>query len=169
MLELMRGKWSLWVALTLNLALGACSGASKGGEQTVEGCIAQYAPDKGYDFASEAPICAAPPPPAPMPVCPAITPQSISEQCAAAGAPCDPNRFITRDAAMCIARLQGLSEGLSPWTAKLVFRADSKRPFWIISNVTMKDPGNCSSGGDDARIDAISGAVAEMGSWDSIC
>jgi hypothetical protein len=170
MLKPTRSRWNL-LALALNLglivALGACSDAAAW-QQTVQACITEYAPEKGYGFVSEPPICASPPPPAPMSECPPITPQTISAQCSAAGAPCDADQFITRDAAMCIARAQGLADGLSPWTASLVFRVDSKRPFWAIRNVTKQEPGNCARSGNVALIDAITGAVA-IGGWGEVC
>src|SRR5688572_9617759 len=70
-------------------------------------CRARFSAERGYGFASDPPICAAPPPPAPEPECPPATPESVAAECTAAGVECPPSRFVTRDAALCIARENG--------------------------------------------------------------
>jgi hypothetical protein len=153
------------------LAVAACSSSEQSGSSSgsIGGCKAEYSSEKGYGWLSDETGCVAAPPPAPQPECPLPTPESVAQQCEAAGAPCDATRFITRDAAICIARAQGLDPGLEPWTATLLFREDTRRPVWKIDSVLTVEPDNCSRGGQYVRIDAITGEPSAIGGWDEIC
>jgi len=114
-------------------------------------------------------MCTSPPPPAPEPVCEPPTPESIALECSTAGVTCDPDTFITREAAECVARLAGVEPGLEPWSVNLLFASDTLRPMWVIQNTTHQEPSNCSAGGQSIRIDAVSGEAEPISGWAGIC
>ena len=75
----------------------------------------------------------------------------------------DPAAFITRDAALCIAELAELEDGLEGHQAWLVFNHDELRPCWAVQNVLIDE--QFEGGGEVLLIDAISGEVLFEGQW----
>jgi hypothetical protein len=70
---------------------------------------------------------------------------------------------------MCIARGQGLEEGLAPWGATLQFDSADRRPVWTLTNVLSSDPGGCSESGELIQVDTLTGAASARSEWSSIC
>ncbi|MCA9708378.1 MAG: hypothetical protein KDK70_21190 [Myxococcales bacterium] len=160
--------------LGLSLAAPACDDddGDDGGyaSETAASCVAQNHPDDGHGWESDEAPCASGPPGSPPTECPAVTPQSIAEQCEADGAACDADAFITRDAAVCIAEADGLEEGLGPWEVQLVYQyGEVHRPVWSVSNTTLDDPSDCRKSGHTRTIDAETGEVLQSSSWMAIC
>jgi len=137
-----------------------------GAGDAVQACIDQNLPEDGHGYESDADDCAQPPPPEPPVDCPPVDPGVIQDECVADDNPC-PGTFISRDAALCIAELEGLEEGIAEWTASLVYNYSYHRPIWAVDNTTYED--ECESRGDGLAIDAVTGEVLDSYGWNSIC
>jgi hypothetical protein len=92
-----------------------------------------------------------------------------------AGRVCDSSRFMTAEAAICIAQAAGLEPGLQPAGTGLVYDFRFRRVAWGVSNLlydpahpTPQDGGSGTSGGHSFQIDAVSGAVLQESNWDRV-
>jgi hypothetical protein len=135
----------------------------------VRACIDAHLPEDGYGFESDGVICTSPPPGQPQPPCEGPTPEEIAQECAADGHPCDASAIFTHDAALCIAGVHGLDEGIGDWEASLVYNYEHHAPIWAVLNLTHEDPDNCSEGGDVMFIHAETGEFLDFSHWESIC
>lgn len=74
-----------------------------------------------------------------------------------AGRVCESSKFITADAAICIADAAGLEPGLQPAGAGLVYDSQARRVAWGVSNLLYDPahPGLADGGGGDS-VGAIS-------------
>jgi hypothetical protein len=151
------------IAATLFLAVTSCSSA----DPPSDACQATYPP--GTD-----------------PVAPADVVTQTSAHCSAdtgecqamppcgslAGKVCDASKFMTADAAICIARAAGLVPGLEPASAGLVYNVGFRRVAWSVMNV-LYDPAHparadgdgSGRGGQLFLIDAVDGVVLEAALW----
>jgi hypothetical protein len=151
------------IALTLLLAVASCSSA----DPPSATCQASYPPGAG-------------------PVAPADIVAQTSGDCSAdtgecqgtppcgslAGRVCDSSKFMTADAAICIARAAGLEPGLEPGSAGLVYNVKFRRVAWGVRNLLFDpahpaapDGGSGERGGQFFLIDAVDGAVLQAGQW----
>jgi hypothetical protein len=154
------------VSVTLLLAVASCSGTST----SPSACRAAH--PRGADPVASADVVA----------------QTIMEcgadtgECQATppcesllGRVCDASRFMTADAAICIAQAAGLEPGLRPAGAGLVYDARARRVAWSVSNLLYDpahpapaDGGGGDSGGQYFQIDAVSGVVLLEGAWGEV-
>ncbi|MFV8753946.1 PepSY domain-containing protein [Nannocystaceae bacterium ST9] len=148
-------------------------GESTGGESTtgepmgVEGCIAANEPEDTHGFESDnQDECPQPFDGGDEP-CPPITPESIAEQCADEGHPCDPDAILSRDAALCIAEFHELAPGLLEWRASLVYNYEHNRPIWAVENTLAAD--DCVQSGVELEIDAQTGELLGTYEWTASC
>jgi hypothetical protein len=70
---------------------------------------------------------------------------------------------MTHDAALCVARAQGLSEGLAGLKAGLIFSPKLGRIVWNVQNTTAIQPDT--RGGEAVTLDAITGSVLDRSGW----
>ena len=92
----------------------------------------------------------------------------VSSEClTAAGTGCDAASFISEGAAVCIAQLEGLEEGLLPWTVGLFYDASLARVARSVTNTTelasYGDDG--STAGTNLELDATTGVLLETTTW----
>jgi hypothetical protein len=81
---------------------------------------------------------------------------------------CDADRFISKEAAICIAQTAGLAVGLYGPLARLAF---DNHVVWNVQNTLHDDTHGAPRGESDGafiEIDAISGEASEIGSWRAI-
>ena len=153
------------LVLALALTSGCSSSNDEGATTPAETCAAEYSSAKGYGYETEEPICIAADPSK----CPPITPETVAADCAAAGVSCDASRFLTREAAFCVARGNGLAEGKSPWKTAFFFHEQKARPVWVVKNVLEENAADCSERGEEITIDAATGDVLDRGTWINVC
>jgi hypothetical protein len=93
--------------------------------------------------------------------------QAASECVSNAGTACDAASFISEAAAVCIAELEGLEEGLEPWRVVLNHGSGHEGATWSVTN-TMSGPDEGGAGGRSLTLDATTGLVlADLG-WQLI-
>jgi hypothetical protein len=81
---------------------------------------------------------------------------------------CDASRFISAEAALCIARSAGLQEGFYGPLALLTF---DNHVVWYVQNTLHDDKHGGPEGESDGewlQVDAISGEASEIGGWGAI-
>jgi hypothetical protein len=83
------------------------------------------------------------------------------------GTDCDAAGFISREAALCIARAAGLAPGLSDWEAGLGYHYGHRRIIWGVST-TLRDDGPDGQSGASMVLDARTGILIEELGWESI-
>lgn len=88
---------------------------------------------------------------------------------------CDPAKFATADAAICVARSSGLEAGLETPGAGLVYDFKFRRVAWGVSNVLFdadppapSDGGGGTRGGQYFQVDAVNLAVLSEGRWEDV-
>lgn len=95
------------------------------------------------------------------------TPAQVSAACVREGGTrCDAAKFISREAAECVARTAGLPAGLRPWRANLVYNVRHKTVIWGVESMTSSQ-----SDRQDGRvllIHATSGKVLERSAWGAV-
>jgi hypothetical protein len=77
---------------------------------------------------------------------------------ASGGTGCDASRFLSKEAALCLAQSNGLEAGLGPWSVALVYHHGHERVVWNVMNVT-NDDGAAGYSGGNLTLDATDGAV----------
>jgi hypothetical protein len=165
----------------LVLFVGACSSKTIDAgpvsqASTATDCIEKYSTHDGYGFGGPSGSPLSPPPGTDAgPVVPPAAPDvAASLACANAGAheaPDDPaackaDAFMSVDAALCIARASGLAEGQSGLVGSLLYNYKLRRVIYSVQNTLHEEPGRAN--GDVMAVDAITGAVLERGSWESV-
>jgi hypothetical protein len=93
--------------------------------------------------------------------------QASSECLANAGTACDAASFISEAAAICIAEVEGLAEGLEPWRLALVYNSGHGRVTWSVTNTTY-GPNDDGASGWSLTLDAPTGVVLDEAGWVAI-
>jgi hypothetical protein len=157
--------------LSLCLPLVACSHSDSsspgpGASSPTDACTSQYSTSKGYGYGSDGPYATSPADGGAQPAPPDAVELAVSNcmSATADASACDRSRLVTRDAALCIAKADGLSTGIAPWTASLVFQVKLRRIVWNVDSTTASSASGSSSG-DSMTLDAITGAVLATGQW----
>jgi hypothetical protein len=89
------------------------------------------------------------------------------EDCVAdEGRACRTDDFIAPSAAVCIARADGLAEGLEGLRVYLYYSAEHGRLTWSVQNTSSRSAGDGASGAI-TMVDAETGAVLSHGGWKS--
>lgn len=134
-----------WVIAAVAAAGGAC------GEWAASRCRAEY----GYVDASQAdPVSGQ-------------TPAQVSARCVQEGGThCDVAKFISREAAECVARAAFLRRGLRPWRAHLVYNVHHRTVIWSVQNTTSLQADR--HDGHVLSIHATSGKVIERSAWSMV-
>lgn len=169
---------ALRAALALAVAaIPACSStdpapgnSTTGG--TVASCRDQFSPDRGYGYQDDLTMVSSPPHDGGAGGAATSTDTGldrvVSSCKAGGGAACDPTTFLTHDAAICAAKLGGLSDGIGGFKAGLAFLAKPARVVWNVLNRTAGNQGSGEASGDTVTIDAVDGSVLTRGSWSAI-
>lgn len=139
---------------------------------TVASCREQFSPDKGYGYQDDLTMVSSPPHDGGAGGAATGTDTAlervVSSCKAGGGAACDPTTFLTHDAAICAAKLGGLSDGIGGLEAGLTFLAKSARVVWNVQNLTAGTQGSGETSGDTVTLDAVDGSVLTRGSWSAI-
>lgn len=94
------------------------------------------------------------------------TAASIAAVCVESGGTgCDASRFISKNAASCIAERSGFEAGLEPWSVALVYHHGHERVVWNVMNVT-NDAGAEGFSGAALALDATDGVVLRRSAYD---
>lgn len=113
----------------------------------VELCLETYAVAAGYDHGGE-------------------DLAAIESECLAeGGSDCAAEDYISEDAALCLAEVYGLEEGIEPWSADLVFHHGDMVPRWNVDAVLAST--GASQEGRGVAIAAATGDLVESYSWDA--
>ncbi|MCB9476660.1 MAG: hypothetical protein H6684_08945 [Deltaproteobacteria bacterium] len=138
----------------------SCEGETKAGiGLSIEECLERFSVENGYDFE---PISGS-----------ALgvdltydyqAPENAAVACEEdEGANCDPETFMTADAALCVADYHGLKKGECGWTATMRYRNSLDAVAWMVSNVTIFERGD--RGGRELVIQATTGELLEENTW----
>lgn len=158
----------------LQLSL-VCVGCSSGGPgtgnapagATVQSCVSQFSPSAGYGWDDDLNgIIALPDGGAPAPVPPQ---ERAASDCLSAGQPtttCDASLLMTREAALCVAKLLGLPPGIAAWKAGITYNFKYERIIWNVQSI-LQDDGQGTQQGAFVAIDAIDGKKLGEGDWGS--
>ena len=135
------------VGLVVLLMMACTDGAAPGGTRA---CIDDNPPGSPFDIGDV--TVGSPPPGSPAPEPPSA--DTIAADCVMnGGTGCDAEAFISKDAASCIATLQGFEAGLEPWQIALTFHHGYKRVVWNVTN-KLVDQGGGAYMGQVLTIDA---------------
>jgi len=134
----------------------------------VAACIADNPPLDENAWQGDNDTCPQPPPGDPPVECPDVRDQVVAS-CASEGVSCDPDEFIIRDAALCLAELAELAPGLLDWEASLVFHFGPVRPVWNVNNTTVVGNPECNREGDTLMFDAVTGELLSAGNYAFFC
>jgi len=143
-------------------------GETTGEEDEALACVEDHSPAEGYGFETDN-VDECPQPPGGGLECPPITPETIAAECDEDGSPCDPDAFITREAARCLAELEDFDAGLVEWRFDLIYHSGHQLPIWAVSNTTIIDEGDCREEGETLSFDAQTGELVELEQWLTIC
>lgn len=139
--------------------LAACGNPDSGAPT----CLDQYAAADGYSFEGEVQGCGDWVEET-DPGCTPPTVDDIEAECAADGHSCADGIVVTHDAALCIAREDGLAEGLVGIRAQLIYDVSLSAPKWSAWNV-LEDDGEYSMSGESVAVDARDGSVVGHADW----
>lgn len=140
----------------LVFALLGCA-AEADADGTLAECVADNLPANPFDVGDV--VVALPAPgsarPAPQPP----TAATIASECVASGGTgCEASRFISKEAASCLAELNDFEAGLEPWSIALVYHHGHQRVVWNVTNV-VNDGGREGYSGGVLTLDATDGGV----------
>jgi hypothetical protein len=120
-------------------------------------CMADNPPTDPFDVGDVAIASLAPGSTGPEPQAPSVF--TIASDCVASGGTgCDAARFISREAASCLAELSGFEAGIQPWSIALVYHHSHGRVVWNVMNVVNDDGAEGYSGGT-LTLDAMDGRI----------
>jgi len=133
-----------------------CGDSSDNGHDArIEECKSNYGTDKGYGFD---PQYSNPDEAADWDF---QDPQEAQSRCLNNdGHDCSADGFCTTDAAMCIAKVYGLEQGVTDWTVGFLYRSKFNTVVWNIQNTTSSSP-NGASEGNQLTINATTGELLE--------
>jgi hypothetical protein len=147
-----------------DVTVAGSDGTVAGGDGTLA-CIEGNPPGDPFDVGD---VAVAEPAPVSGPIGPAPQPPSaatIASECVASGGTgCDASRFISKEAAFCLAELNAFEAGLEPWSVALVYHHRHNRVVWNVRNVTDERGAEGHSGGV-LTLDATNGAVLERSAY----
>ena len=133
------------------------------GSDAARACIADNPPAEPFDLGDV--VVPSRAPGSSGPVAEPPTAATIASECVASGGTgCDASRFISREAASCLARADEFEAGLEPWGIALVYHHRQDRVVWNVRNVTS-DRGAAGSSGGALTIDATEGLILERLGW----
>jgi hypothetical protein len=144
------------------LVLVGCAAEADGNDG--RDCISDHPSESPFDVgdvdvASPAPGSAAPEPEA-------ATAVTIAAECVLNdGTGCDASRFISRDAASCLAELNEFEAGLEPWRVALVYHHRHGRVVWNVMN-RLNDRGAEGYSGGAMTLDATDGHVLARSAYE---
>ena len=161
-----------WLLVALFGALG-CSGAEPvddtQAQQTavsaeVSACIDGHPAGEPFDVGDV--LVASPASAAPAPTPP--TAETFAAECRAdaAGSGCD-ERFLSREAARCIAQGAQFRAGLDEWTIALTYHNSYHRVVWGVENLLVDD-GPDGYSGESLTVDAVDGRVLGRTTWRAV-
>lgn len=142
------------------LALLGCAAEADNATRPEDGtvaCINGNPPGDPFDVGDVVVPARAPGSTGPTPEPP--TAATIASECAAnGGTGCEASRFVSKEAALCLAESNEFEAGLRPWSVALVYHHSHDRVVWNVTNVTNDDGAEGYSGGV-LTLDATDGAV----------
>lgn len=144
------------------LLLAACGGD----DTSAASCVDEFAAEDGYSFEGEVQGCGD----WVEETDPGCTPSTVADieaECSADGHPCADTIVVTHDAALCVARADGLDEGLVGLRAQLIYDVSLAAPKWSVWNV-LEDDGEFSMSGESVAVDARDGSVVGHAGWASM-
>jgi hypothetical protein len=149
--------------IALLLGCGGHAGDSVRGD-----CIAENAPTEPFDIGDVEGLAEPAPEPGgtPMVQSPPTLADIVRECRSSGGRDCDERRFISKDAAICVAQAGGLAAGIRPWEVSLAYYANYRRVCWLIT--TVSDSGRDGYGGELLVLEATSGAELEHSGYQTI-
>ena len=148
--------------LLLTLTVVGCPDSTN-----VSSCLSANPGTSEADFQSDRWHTSCPSPPAGnSTTCPPPTITEIESRCSEDGHDCTGQISVSKAAALCIARENGLEEGLEGLHAELLYNYEYRIPIWATSNVLYKQAD--SAGGKSLAINASDGKVIERTSWMSM-
>lgn len=152
----------------------ACSGSGPGAaadtqnhavSAEVSACTAAHPAGEPFDVGDV--VVASPPPGsgAPEPTPPTV--ETFAAECRTdGGTDCDA-RFISREAARCIALDEQFQAGLDEWDIALAYHHSHRRVVWGIQNVLV-DNDTDGYAGESLTVDAVNGRVLGRTSWRAV-
>lgn len=164
-----------WVVWSLVLFLGACAGVDEAvqtdgavqteGASETERCVERNPANDPFDVGDVS--VAAPPPGSTLPEPEPPSAASIAEVCRMSrGTGCDPDEFISKDAASCIALSNDFELGLEPWKVALTYHHGFARVVWNVMS-KLQDRGRDGYAGGILTLDATQGVVLNRGGYDA--
>ena len=88
-----------------------------------------------------------------------------SAQAPEPGTVCDGSQIMTHEAAVCLARAEGLDQGLEGYAAGIVYSKKELRIVWIVENTTARNSERAS--GSSMTLDAVTAEVLDRGTWET--
>lgn len=138
------------------------------GANTIGSCRAEFSVAKGYGYQNDLGGVTAPPPDGGVVdggvVALSALDYAVATCKAGGGAACDPATFMTHDAAVCVAKLSGLANGIAGFKAGIGFNGKFMRVVWNVQNLTSGTPSGVGAG-DTVTLDAVDGSLLAHGSW----
>ena len=143
-------------------------GCGPDANDAVEACIAENPPTEPFDVGSTEGQAQPSPVPGGTPILsPAPTAADIARDCRDdRGSGCNAAAFISKPAAICIARERGLELGQRPWDVSLGYYEDYRRVCWSFLNVI--ETSSDGYWGDSMVLDAVTGAELGRSSYRAI-
>jgi hypothetical protein len=153
----------MWHVLVVLLSVAACSGVEE--VSGVQGCIERNPATQPFDVGDI--DIAAPMPGSTQPAPPPPSATDLAEVCrTSGGSGCNPDQFISKNAASCIAQLNDFEAGLQPWRVALVYHHRFERVVWNVMS-RLQDRGRDGYAGGLLTLDATDGVVLDRGGYDA--
>ena len=130
------------------LLLGGCGEDER---DPLTACIEDHAVEDGYTLDSDPEL--------------GDSIERVLTDCEEAGEVCSQEVLFSRDAALCIASLENLEEGVTDWTAGLSWSMALLRITWTVMSITAQ-AGDFSTG-EELILDAETGEILGRSTWES--